>query len=64
MSSVSSASSSYGMEVLSASLAKSQQVQQGNQTLQLLSSTAGSAPQQTAPSSPVGNLGQNIDIKV
>ncbi|TDP00499.1 hypothetical protein [Marinomonas balearica] len=64
MSEVGSVAQSYGMEALSANLAKKQQVQEGSQTLQLLDSTAKSAPQASASSAPVGNVGQNINIRV
>ncbi|ADZ90158.1 hypothetical protein [Marinomonas mediterranea] len=64
MSEVGSVAQSYGMEALSANLAKKQQVQEGSQTLKLLDSTAQSAPQASASSAPVGNVGQNINIRV
>ncbi len=54
---------SEGYEVLSASLAKKQQVADGRAALELLQSAAMPVAQLQSPS-PVGNLGQNIDIRV
>ena len=67
MSSIGSASVSAGMELIGAQLAKQAQVQQGKTVMQLLDSVASVAPGQTdtakAPSA-VGNLGQNINVRV
>ncbi|WP_306522332.1 hypothetical protein [Rheinheimera sp.] len=54
---------SQSYELLGVALAKSQQVQEGKMTLQLLQSAISSAPTATAPSA-VGNLGQNINLHV
>ncbi len=63
--SVGSAAVSQSYELLGASLAKSQQKQEGRQTMQLLESAVSPSPALQSPSpGPVGNLGQNIDIKV
>lgn len=67
MSSVGDASQSFGREVLSASLAKASQIQQGKTVLKLLDSTATVAPGQTetakAPAA-VDTLGQHINVRV
>lgn len=52
---------SQSYELLGATLAKSQQKQEGKMTMQLLQSAITAAP---AAPSPVGNLGQNIDLRV
>lgn len=52
---------SQGYEMLSVALAKTQQKQEGKMTMQLLESAITASP---AASSPVGNLGQNIDLRV
>lgn len=52
---------SQGYEMLSVALAKTQQKQEGKMTMQLLESAVTASP---APASPVGNLGQNIDLRV
>lgn len=63
--SVGSAAVSQSYELLGASLAKSQQKQEGRATLQLLQSAVQNSPALQSPSpDPVGSLGQNIDIKV
>ncbi|GAA0659998.1 hypothetical protein GCM10009426_07590 [Rheinheimera tangshanensis] len=63
--SVGSAAVSQSYELLGASLAKTQQKQEGRQTLQLLESAVNSSSALQSPSPvPVGNLGQNIDISV
>jgi len=63
--SVGSAAVSQSYELLGASLAKSQQKQEGRQTMQLLESAVTSSPAlQSLSPAPVGNLGQNIDISV
>ncbi|MCA1929939.1 hypothetical protein [Rheinheimera sp.] len=63
--SVGSTAVSQSYELLGASLAKSQQKQEGRQTMQLLESAVNSSPALQSPSpGPVGSLGQNIDIKV
>jgi len=49
---------SQGLEMVGLVLAKSQQKQEGQMAMQLLQSAANTAP------APVGNLGQNIDIRV
>lgn len=54
---------SEGYEVLSASLAKKQQLQDGRAALELLQSASLPAAELQAPT-PVGNLGQNIDVHV
>ncbi|RVU34299.1 hypothetical protein EOE67_15615 [Rheinheimera riviphila] len=51
---------SQGYEMLSLALAKTQQKQEGKMTMQLLESATTASP----ASSPVGNLGQNIDLRV
>lgn len=63
--SVGSAAVSQSFEMLGASLAKVQQKQEGKQMMQLLNSAMSSSPALQSPSPvSVGNLGQNIDIKV
>lgn len=64
MNSVNNAGSSYGMEVLSAKMAKNQQEAQGQQSLQLLASASSSTQQIQSSAPATGNLGQNINIKV
>lgn len=64
MNSVNNAGSSYGMEALSAKMAKNQQEIQGQQSLKLLDSAATSTQQIQSSAPAVGNLGQNINIKV
>lgn len=63
MSAISGASSSYGLELLSANLAKSAQKQEGETVMKLLDSAAASttAAKSTAPQ---GNLGNAINIHV
>jgi len=56
--SVGQQSASQGLEMVGLMLAKSQQKQEGQMAIQLLESAATVAP------APVGNLGQNIDIRV
>lgn len=65
MNSVTNVSVSYAMEMMGVAMAKTQQEQQGAQTLQLLESAA-SSTQQIQASAPAasGNIGQNINIKV
>ena len=63
--SVGSAAVSQSYELLGASLAKSQQKQEGKQTMQLLESAVSPSPALQSPSPvSVGSLGQNIDIPV
>jgi hypothetical protein len=63
--SVGSAAVSQSYELLGANLAKSQQKQEGKQTMQLLESAVNPSPALQSPSPvSVGNLGQNIDITV
>lgn len=57
---IGAAAVSQSYELLGASLAKSQQKQEGQMVMQLLQTAANSAP----ASAPVGNLGNNIDISV
>lgn len=65
MSSVSSAGASSGLEMVGLALAKTQQEDQGRQSLKLLDSAAASTQQIQASAPPaVGNIGQNINIKV
>ncbi|MBM6551413.1 hypothetical protein [Marinomonas ostreistagni] len=65
MSSVANVSTSYAMEMMGVAMAKTQQEEQGRQSLQLLESAASSSQQiQTSSAAPVGNVGQNINIKV
>jgi len=56
--SVGQQSASQGLEMVGLMLAKSQQKQEGQMAIQLLESAATTTP------APVGNLGQNIDIRV
>ncbi len=58
--SISSLAVSQSYEMLGAALAKTQQKQEAQMTMQLLQSATVAAPAVTA--SPVGNLGQNIDV--
>lgn len=58
-----SGSSSYGYELLSANLAKSAQKMQGETVLKLLEGSASTAQAVTA-SSPQGNLGSVINVRV
>ncbi len=53
-----------GYEMLGAALAKTQQKQEARMTMQLLQSATATAPVPAAAASPVGNLGQNIDVMV
>ncbi|WP_348731718.1 hypothetical protein [Rheinheimera texasensis] len=48
-------------EMLGAALAKTQQKQEAQMTMQLLQSATVAQPPQPAP---VGNLGQNVDVMV
>mgnify|MGYP006192568233 CR=1 FL=1 len=52
---------SQSYEMLSVALAKTQQKQEGKMTMQLLESAVSASP---PPASPVGSLGQNIDLRV
>lgn len=52
---------SQGYEMLSVALAKTQQKQEGKMTMQLLESAVTASP---PPASPVGSLGQSIDLRV
>jgi hypothetical protein len=61
--SVGAASSTQGFEVLGAVMAKKQQNQEAKMTTMLVQSAMQSVEQVQA-SSPVGNLGQNINITV
>jgi len=64
-SSVGSAAVGESYELLGANLAKSQQKQEGKMQMQLLESAVQPTPALQSPSpSPVGNLGQNIDVRV
>ncbi len=54
---------SQSYELLGVALAKSQQVQEGKITMQLLQSAVASAPAAAAPAA-IGNLGQNINLHV
>ena len=58
----SSASTSFGSALLTASLAKKQQTQEGEAVLKLLQNAAQSAP--AAPTSASASLGSKIDIRV
>jgi hypothetical protein len=58
----SSASTSFGSALLTASLAKKQQTQDGEAALKLLQTAAQSAP--TAATSVSSTLGSKIDIRV
>lgn len=60
--SIGSLAVSQSYEMLGAALAKTQQKQEAQMTMQLLQSATVAAP--AAPVSPVGNLGQNIDVMV
>ncbi len=59
---ISSQAVGQGYEMLGAALAKTQQKQEAQMTMQLLQSATVAAPATTP--SPVGNLGQNIDLMV
>ena len=61
--SVGAASAAQGFEVLGAVMAKKQQNQQAQMAMTLLQGAAQTSAQIQA-SSPVGNLGQNINIMV
>ena len=63
MSSIDSVSSSAGLELLSANLAKSIQEQQGQAVLKLISSAATVSPS-AGSSAPQGSLGHSINIHV
>ncbi|WP_323934689.1 hypothetical protein [Aeromonas hydrophila] len=58
----SSASASFGSALMTASLAKKQQTQEGESALKLLQTAAQSAS--VAPTSANASLGSNIDIRV
>ncbi|MFB2863815.1 hypothetical protein [Aeromonas sp. MdU4] len=58
----SSANASFGSALMVASLAKKQQIQEGQSALKLLETAAQSAP--TAPTSASATLGSKIDIRV
>lgn len=64
MNSVTNVSTSYAMEMMGVAMAKTQQEEQGRQSLQLLDSAASSAKQIQSSAPATGNLGQNINIKV
>lgn len=64
MNSVANVSVSYAMEMMGVAMAKTQQEQQGQQSLQLLESAASSTQQIQSSAPATGNLGQNINIKV
>ena len=55
------AAMSQSYEMLGTALAKTQQKQEGKMTMQLLESAVTASP---PAASPVGNLGQNIDLRV
>nr|WP_253860345.1 hypothetical protein [Aeromonas sp. CU5] len=58
----SSANASFGSALMTASLAKKQQTQEGEAALKLLQNAAQSAP--VAPTSASASLGSKIDIRV
>ncbi len=58
--SIGSSTSNQSMEILGVAMANKQQKQEAKMTMQLLQSAAASAPPPVA----VGNIGQNINIKV
>ncbi len=58
--SIGSSTSNQSMEILGVAMANKQQKQEAQMTMQLLQSAAASAP----PPAAVGNIGQNINIKV
>jgi hypothetical protein len=60
--SIGSLAVSQSYEMLGAALAKTQQKQEAQMTMQLIQSATVAAP--TATVSPVGNLGKNIDVMV
>ncbi len=60
--SIGSLAVSQSYEMLGAALAKTQQKQEAQMTMQLLQSATVAAP--TVTVSPVGNLGKNIDVMV
>lgn len=64
MNSVTNVSTSYAMEMMGVAMAKTQQEEQGRQSLQLLESAAQSTQQIQSSAPATGNLGQNINIKV
>ena len=64
MSNVTNVSTSYAMEMMGVAMAKTQQEEQGRQSLQLLQSAADSAQQIQKSAPATGNIGQNINIKV
>lgn len=64
MSNVTNVSTSYAMEMMGVAMAKTQQEEQGRQSLQLLQSSAASSQQIQSSAPATGNLGQNINIKV
>lgn len=64
MNNVTNVSTSYAMEMMGVAMAKTQQEEQGRQSLQLLESAASSAQQIQASAPSAGNVGQNINIKV
>lgn len=59
--SISSLALGQSYEMLGAALAKTQQKQEAQMTMQLLESATVATPQAT---SPVGNLGMNVDLMV
>lgn len=59
--SISSLALGQSYEMLGAALAKTQQKQEAQMTMQLLESAAVATPQ---TASPVGNLGMNVDLMV
>ncbi|MEC8082885.1 MAG: hypothetical protein VX148_15595 [Pseudomonadota bacterium] len=64
MNSVTNVSTAYAMEMMGVAMNKTQQEEQGRQSLQLLESAASSTQQIQSSAPASGNLGQNINIKV
>lgn len=64
MNSVTNVSTSYAMEMMGVAMSKTQQEEQGRQSLQLLESAAQSTQKIQSSAPATGNLGQNINIKV
>jgi len=63
MSSVSASSNTQGAEILTASLSKKQQNQEGEMALALIQSVANSSPAQSTIQSPTASMGNYINIK-
>lgn len=64
MNSVTNVSVSYAMEMMGVAMSKTQQEEQGRQSLQLLESATETVQQTQSNAPAIGNVGQNINIRV